>query len=258
MATPSGEAAQKFTSATSKRRLDKEAWAALLRVRTGPECPEGNLRELTWDSNPDCGIAILWKALTWDIARPGHITKDCTELAGCTLAIPCLSQVSEDSQSWKGAIAVPERHHLPNWKQALLLSKTSWNSGWSTFTRRVAARDQLSRIETRNTWEGPRVVHPENWAAGTREEIRCTLYLGVTVLTKHLVTWDARTWEGHKTRAQLSLHLCGVPENLNLSDLDLGRHSTQGPPQTVLAEQARAWTVKTMKAHTLWAGANPV
>ena len=27
-----------------------------LRVKTGPECPEDNLRELTGDSNPDCGI----------------------------------------------------------------------------------------------------------------------------------------------------------------------------------------------------------
>ena len=31
--------------------------AALLRVRTGPECPEDNLRELTGDSNPNHGIA---------------------------------------------------------------------------------------------------------------------------------------------------------------------------------------------------------
>ena len=64
MATPSGEAAQMLTSATSKWGLDREAQAALLRVRTGPECPEGNLRELTRDSNPDCGIAIPRKALT--------------------------------------------------------------------------------------------------------------------------------------------------------------------------------------------------
>ena len=62
--TPSGEAAQTLASATSKRGLDREAWAALLRVRTGPECPKGNLRELTRDSNPDCGIAIPRKALT--------------------------------------------------------------------------------------------------------------------------------------------------------------------------------------------------
>ena len=46
-ATPSGEVAQMLASATSKRGLNREAWAALLRVRTGPECPEDNLRELT-------------------------------------------------------------------------------------------------------------------------------------------------------------------------------------------------------------------
>ena len=58
-ATPSREAAQTLTAATSKPGLDREVRAALLTVRTGPECSEGNLRELTRDSNPDCGIAIL-------------------------------------------------------------------------------------------------------------------------------------------------------------------------------------------------------
>ena len=38
-------------------RLGREAWAALLRVRIWPECPEGNLSEVTWASKPDCGIA---------------------------------------------------------------------------------------------------------------------------------------------------------------------------------------------------------
>ena len=46
--TPSTEAAQKPASATSKRGLGREARAALLRVRTRPECPEGNLREITF------------------------------------------------------------------------------------------------------------------------------------------------------------------------------------------------------------------
>ena len=63
-ATPSREAAQMFSSSTSKQGLDREMLAALLRVRTGRECPKGNLRELTRDSNPDCGVAILQKALT--------------------------------------------------------------------------------------------------------------------------------------------------------------------------------------------------
>ena len=36
-----------LASATSKRGLNREVRAALLRVRTWPECLEGNLRELT-------------------------------------------------------------------------------------------------------------------------------------------------------------------------------------------------------------------
>ena len=62
--SPSGKAAQTPAPATSKQGLGREAQAALLRVRTGPECPEGNLRELTWASKPDCGIATTQKALT--------------------------------------------------------------------------------------------------------------------------------------------------------------------------------------------------
>ena len=57
MATPSREVAQTLTSAPSKQELNREARAALLRVRNRPECPEGNLRELTGASNPNCGIA---------------------------------------------------------------------------------------------------------------------------------------------------------------------------------------------------------
>ena len=55
MVAPSTEAAQTPAFITSKWGLGREAWAALLRVRTLPECPEGNLRELTWTSKPDCG-----------------------------------------------------------------------------------------------------------------------------------------------------------------------------------------------------------
>jgi len=55
--SPSREAAQTPAPATSKRGLGREAQAALLRVRSRPECPEGNLRELIWDTKPDCGIA---------------------------------------------------------------------------------------------------------------------------------------------------------------------------------------------------------
>ena len=54
---PSREAGQMPASTTSKWGLGREVQAALFRVRTVPECPEGNLRELTWDSKSDCGIA---------------------------------------------------------------------------------------------------------------------------------------------------------------------------------------------------------
>ena len=43
-ATPSGEVAQMLASDTSKQGLNREPRAALLRVKTGHECPEGNLR----------------------------------------------------------------------------------------------------------------------------------------------------------------------------------------------------------------------
>ena len=45
--TPSREVAQMLASTTSKQGLSREVQAALLRLRTRLECPEGNLRELT-------------------------------------------------------------------------------------------------------------------------------------------------------------------------------------------------------------------
>ena len=60
--SPRGEATQTPVPATSKWGLGREARAALLRIRTEPECPEGNLSKLTWASKPDCGIATMRKA----------------------------------------------------------------------------------------------------------------------------------------------------------------------------------------------------
>ena len=56
-ATPSKEVAQTLASTTSKWGLNREVRAAMHRVRTRPDCPVGNLRELTRDSNPNRGIA---------------------------------------------------------------------------------------------------------------------------------------------------------------------------------------------------------
>ena len=46
-APPREKVAQMLASTSSERGLIREVWAALLRVRNGPECPEHNLRELT-------------------------------------------------------------------------------------------------------------------------------------------------------------------------------------------------------------------
>ena len=48
--SPSREGVQTPAPSTSKKGLGREVWVALLRVRTGSECPKGNLRELTWAS----------------------------------------------------------------------------------------------------------------------------------------------------------------------------------------------------------------
>ena len=45
-ATSSREVPQTLASATSKQGVNGEKQMTLLKVRTGPECPEGNLREL--------------------------------------------------------------------------------------------------------------------------------------------------------------------------------------------------------------------
>ena len=61
--SPIGEATQTSAFATSKQGLGREARAALLSVWTGPECPKGNLKKLTWASKTGCGTATTEKAL---------------------------------------------------------------------------------------------------------------------------------------------------------------------------------------------------
>ena len=108
-----------FTLATSKRGLNRETWATLLRVRTEPECPEGNLKALTWDSNPNCEIArerekkkrerenFPLKSSNLRHCWPTHRRKDWAntrgELASCRTAHPPpeAGRQAGDSQSQK-------------------------------------------------------------------------------------------------------------------------------------------------------------
>ena len=68
------------------------------------------------------------------------------------------------------------------------------------------------------------VVHPENREAGIGEAISRSDHTCQTA--GHLTCSDLGSAQTH---AQLSLRLCGVPEYLNLSGLDLGSARNTGP-----------------------------
>ena len=116
------------------------------------------------------------------------------------------------SQSRKGAIEAPERHPLPNCKQALLLTKSSWHSGWFTSAGRVAARDQLARRETHGT--------PEKHA-------RCT--------PRKPGYWDQG---GDKTHHPPGGD-CARQAPGHLSCSDLGRAKNTGPTESTPLESTR-------------------
>ena len=80
----------------------------------------------------------------------------------------------------------------------------------------------------RHTWDNAPAAHPGNLVTGTEEVIRRPAPPGEIELAKHLVTWATRTWEGHKTQAQPSLCLWGLPECLDLSGLNLGGACSPG------------------------------
>ena len=100
-----------------------------------------------------------------------------------------------------------------------------------TFDTHQEGRSQRSSLQRRHRARlrrrsrcAPR--KPSGWDRGGDGTYHTT---GESALPKHLVTCAAPTCEGHKTRAQLSLRLCGVPENLNLSSFDLGSACDPGP-----------------------------
>ena len=83
---------QKPAPTTSKWGLGREAWAALLRVRTRPECPEGNLSMSwrPWSLGVRCGVTVeavgcraLSRERVWGLPSP-HQLGDFASLTGIT------------------------------------------------------------------------------------------------------------------------------------------------------------------------------
>ena len=124
------------------------------------------------------------------------------------------------------------------WAGSQLLTKSSWDPGWLTSARRVAARDQLPRGDTWHTWDSALAVHPGNQAAVTGKVIKtyrpsgtvCSPstwspeLLGPGKGTKHGPNWVCVLWSMREPEAeQLNLGssrnpdpLCTVPVQSNL------------------------------------------
>ena len=172
---------------------------------------------------------------------------------------------------WKGAILRWWRNRMGrplsppqiNQKNIWMLSKLHKTT--SELWQRTSGTQKSSPLSSKgDEWHLPGRLQPE---ISSTEETHGTLEMGAptatqesewlargsdrmhsppaeSVLPKLLVAWTARTREGHTLQAQPSLCLCGVPENLNLSGLDLGSAWNPGPAlDSSPAEQPGAWAV---------------
>ena len=168
------------------------------------------------------------------------------ELAGCIQAPPhCWRQSSRQATARvgrQGAISAPETgilhqtvSRLPVANQVFLESYEVDIYQEGHGLRSAPQRRHMAHLRWRSCC-APRKQSGWDWGGDTTH---CPP--GESALTKHLVTCSAGTWEGHKTHTQLSLCLCGVPKNLNLSSSDLGSACKPGPALDSLpAEQPGA------------------
>ena len=129
-----GKVAQTVLSTTSEWELGREIWAAstVLRIRTGPECPEDNMRELMWDSNPNCRmIRETENKQTKNFPKKGSNAPWCTlacsqnkgmntkgEQVGCHIgpSVPRGREagMQQPDPEGKGLLqSQPQRRHLP-------------------------------------------------------------------------------------------------------------------------------------------------
>ena len=99
-----------------------------------------------------------------------------------TIPSPCRRQRGRWVTAWarrQGAILAPDMSSSNIlWVASQLLPKSSWDPGWPTSARRVAARDQLPE-ETRGTSERVPLLHTQEteWLWPGRW-LRCTAHLG--------------------------------------------------------------------------------
>ena len=202
-------------------------------VRNGPKCPEDNLRELTWESNPNCGIARERKKRETERERENFPTKSsnlrhslaCSQNKGLsnyqrrarglrTGPSPCWRlrgrQGTARTRS-KGQFRPQRWDPPPNWAGTQLLTNSSWDPGQLTSARRVAAWDQLPRGDTQHTWDGALMAHPENRTTETREEIKKHSLPGTVPLPS---TWSPEVLRPGKGTKCMPNQVCTFEEYL--------------------------------------------
>ena len=157
MATPSGEAVQTLASTTSKRGLDREVQAALLRERTRPKCPEDNLRELTWDSNPDCGIVIPAKSPNLRHHQARSQNKGLSRTSRCGSAHPPLDTGRRGQPEPEGGNHGPRQASYTK-LQAGFIANQDFLGFWMVDIHQEG-RSQRSSPQKRHTAQLRRCVH---------------------------------------------------------------------------------------------------
>ena len=134
------------------------------------------------------------------------------------------------SQSWKergklgprNGISYRTVSRLPVANQVFLASCMIDNRQEGHSQRSALQRRCMAHL-TRCSCFTPRKLSSWDWGG---DKTHCTWGECASQAPGRLSCLDL---EGHKTQAQLSLCLCGVPENLNLSGIDLGSALNRGP-----------------------------
>ena len=184
------------------------------------------------------------KVLTWGTARPIHRTKDWGELAGCGPAHPPLETGRQGQPEPEGGNCCPREASYTK-LQADFIANQDF-SGFLMVDIHREGHSQRSAPQKRHTAHLRRSAHctPRKPSDLDRRGDKTHCPPGGDCACQAPGHLNARTWEGHKTQAQPSLRLWGVPENLNMSGLDLGSARNPGPASdSSPAEQPGAWAV---------------
>ena len=131
-----------------KAGAERRGAGSIAQGKEWAEGPEGNLRELLWDTNLNCRTAKEREKITANTLPAIHRTKGPSKsregLAGCRPAQPRRRQ--EAGEGERGRLGP---YCAANGPPVFSSLKTSWDSGWSTSAGRVVARHRAHASDLR-------------------------------------------------------------------------------------------------------------